>query len=151
AECTPNHLALFKVSHARLITIPAARRPRRPRRRSPAAPTGRGHTMHTHVIQRQYDEVIAPHYDADPQSAIGDSLDRAVAQLREQPRVREGATALRVLDLGMGTGRFLTKLAAQVNRPLQPTGLDLSERMVAIARGRVPDLVAVVDDARNLD
>jgi SAM-dependent methyltransferase len=107
--------------------------------------------MHTHVIQRQYDEVIAPHYDADPQSVIGDSLDRAVTQLREQQRVREGATALRVLDLGMGTGRFLTKLAAQVNRPLQPTGLDLSERMVAIARGRVPDLVAVVDDARNLD
>jgi SAM-dependent methyltransferase len=107
--------------------------------------------MHTHVIQRQYDEVIAPHYDVDPQSVIGDSLDRAVAQLREQPQLRTPGAALRVLDLGMGTGRFLTKLAAQVNRPLQPAGLDLSEKMVAVARQRVPDLVAVVDDARNLD
>ena len=107
--------------------------------------------MHTHAIQRQYDEVIAPHYDVDPQSVIGDSLDKAVTQLRERPQVRTPATALRVLDLGMGTGRFLTKLAAQVNRPLQPSGLDLSEKMVAVARQRVPDLVAVVDDARNLD
>jgi SAM-dependent methyltransferase len=107
--------------------------------------------MHTHVIQRQYDEVIAPHYDVDPQAVIGDSLDRAVAQLCEQPQVRTSTTALRVLDLGMGTGRFLTKLAARVNRPLQSAGLDLSEKMVAVARQRVPDLVAVVDDARNLD
>jgi SAM-dependent methyltransferase len=107
--------------------------------------------MQTHAIRRQYDEVIAPHYDSDPQAAIGDSLDRAVAQLRDQPEVTTPAVPLRVLDLGMGTGRFLTKLAARVNRPLRPTGLDLSEKMVALARRRVPGLVAVVDDARNLD
>jgi SAM-dependent methyltransferase len=108
-------------------------------------------SMHTHAIQRQYDEVIAPHYDADPQSVIGDSLDRALAQVWDQPRLRMPTTALRVLDLGMGTGRFLTKLAARLGRPLQPSGLDLSEKMLAVARRRVPDLVAVVDDARNLD
>jgi SAM-dependent methyltransferase len=107
--------------------------------------------MHTHAIRRQYDEVIAPHYDADPQSVIGDSLDRALAQVWEQPQVRIPTAALRVLDLGMGTGRFLTKLAARLDRPLQPSGLDLSEKMLAVARRRLPDLVAVVDDARNLD
>jgi SAM-dependent methyltransferase len=107
--------------------------------------------MHTHAIQRQYDEIIAPHYDVDPHSIIGDSLDRAAAQVCEQPHLRSVPAPLRVLDLGMGTGRFLTKLAALVNRPLQPAGLDLSEKMVAFARRRVPDLVAVVDDARNLD
>ena len=90
--------------------------------------------MHTHAIQRQYDTVIAQHYDDDPQSVIGDSLDRAVAQLRDQPKIRTAGTALRVLDVGMGTGRFLTKLASQVNRPLQPAGLDLSEKMVEVAR-----------------
>jgi SAM-dependent methyltransferase len=106
--------------------------------------------MHTHAIQRQYDEIIAPQYDADPQSVIGDSLDRALAQLLELPQIRTPTTTLRVLDLGIGTGRFFTKLA-RLHRPLQPVGLDLSEKMLAIARERVPGLVAVVDDGRNLD
>jgi SAM-dependent methyltransferase len=107
--------------------------------------------MHSHVIQRQYDEVIAPYYDVDPQSVIGDSLNKAVAQLSEEPSARNPTTALRVLDLGMGTGRFLSKLAARLDRPLLPAGLDLSEKMVALARRRLPDLVAIVDDARNVD
>src|SRR5262249_18166368 len=107
--------------------------------------------MQTDLIQRQYDEVIAPHYDLDPRSVIGDSLDKAVAQLREQQRIRTPTTALRVLDLGMGTGRVLTKLAAQLRRPLRPAGPGLSENMSSVARARVPDLVAVVDDAANLD
>jgi SAM-dependent methyltransferase len=107
--------------------------------------------MHTDLIQRQYDDVIAPHYDLDPQSIIGNSLDRAVAQLREQQQIAADPTALRVLDLGIGTGRFLAKLAAELNRPLQPAGLDLSEKMIAVARARVPDLVAVVDDATNVE
>jgi SAM-dependent methyltransferase len=107
--------------------------------------------MHTHNIQRQYDEVIAAHYDVDPRSVIGESLDRAVAQLCEESVGRPSPVPLRVLDLGMGTGRFLTKLAVGLNRPIQPSGLDLSERMIAVARERIPDLVAVVDDVRRVD
>src|SRR5262245_31824984 len=40
----------------------------RPPRTTPPVPE---RTMHTHATQRQYDEIIAPHYDVDPQSVIG--------------------------------------------------------------------------------
>jgi SAM-dependent methyltransferase len=106
--------------------------------------------MHTKLIQRHYDEVIAPYYDLDPQSVIGDSLDVAIAQILEWLPVGEELPPLKVLDLGMGTGRFLEKLRARTSREIQPFGLDLSERMIDIARDRIADLVAVVDDAANV-
>jgi SAM-dependent methyltransferase len=107
--------------------------------------------MQTAVIQRQYDEVIASHYDQDPKSVIGDSLDRALAQLRKQHFLGAGAAPLRVLDLGVGTGRFLQKLRAHAGRPVQPFGLDLSNKMIDIARARIPDLAAVVENAAGFD
>jgi SAM-dependent methyltransferase len=58
---------------------------------------------------------------------------------------------LKVFDVGMGTGLFLELLREETDWPLNPFGLDLSERMLASARVRVPGLAAVVDDARNLD
>jgi len=64
--------------------------------------------MQSQTIQRQYDEVIAPHYDLDPQSVIRPSLDRAAAQIQGQNLFRAGAR-LRVLDLGIGTGLFLAE------------------------------------------
>jgi SAM-dependent methyltransferase len=106
--------------------------------------------MNSATIQRHYDEVIASHYDLDPQSVLGDSLERAVAHI--QRHVMPAASApLRVLDVGMGTGRFLEKLKACSDRSIQPFGLDLSEKMIDVARVRLPDLVAAVDDAANLD
>jgi SAM-dependent methyltransferase len=105
--------------------------------------------MQTTLIQRQYDEVIAPHYDLDPQGIIGRSLDRAINQIRRWLPVAD-ATPLRVLDLGMGTGRFFEKLKPHVSQ-LQPYGIDLSQRMTDIARARIADLVAEVDDAANFD
>jgi SAM-dependent methyltransferase len=107
--------------------------------------------MQTAVIQRQYDEVIASRYDQDPKSVIGDSLDRAIAQLRQQHLLDAGGPPLRVLDLGVGTGRFLQKLRAHAGRAVQPSGLDLSNRMIDIARARVPDLAAVVENAADFD
>src|SRR5262245_10034049 len=104
-----------------------------------------------HTIQRQYNEVIASHYDLDPQGVIGRSLDRAVEQFRKQLLSGHGNGRLRVLDVGMGTGLLLAKLKALVGDPVQPFGLDLSEKMVECARRRIPDLVAKVDDAANLD
>jgi SAM-dependent methyltransferase len=106
--------------------------------------------MKTCTIQRQYDEVIAPHYDLDPQSVTRDSLDRAADQLRRR-LVGNGTGRLRVLDVGVGTGNFLAKLKELAGPRVEPYGLDLSEKMVEAARRKVPDLVAAVDDAANLD
>jgi SAM-dependent methyltransferase len=107
--------------------------------------------MQASAVRRQYDEVIAANYDFDPQGLIGASLDRA---LRQIVRHEAGATrpeARRVLDLGVGTGRFLEKLRDSAGIPVRPFGLDVSEKMIDIARARVPDLRPAVDDAANLD
>ena len=107
--------------------------------------------MHTDLIQRQYNDIIAAHYDHDPQSVTSDSLDRAVAQcLRWQAAGADGVS-LKVFDVGMGTGLFLRKLRAGAGRSIQPFGLDLSEKMIEVARTKIPDLTAVVDNADNLD
>jgi SAM-dependent methyltransferase len=106
--------------------------------------------MQASLIQRHYDEVIAPHYDLDPQSVLGDSLDRAIAQIARQFG-GAGRRRLQVLDIGMGTGRFLEKLKTDAGLRIQPFGVDLSEKMVHYARARIPDLVAAVEDAANLD
>jgi SAM-dependent methyltransferase len=106
--------------------------------------------MQTNTIQQQYDEVIAPHYDLDPQGVTVGSLQRAVKQLQQWGGDGDG-TPLRVFDVGMGTGRFLELMRAGTGWPIQPFGLDLSERMLETAKSRVPGLAAVVDDARNLD
>jgi SAM-dependent methyltransferase len=106
--------------------------------------------MQSTVIQRQYDEIIASHYDVDSHAVLGDALDRALAQICGQPAFQEPGT-LGVLDLGIGTGRFLEKLRLGAGLPIQPFGLDLSRAMIDIARARLPDLVAALDDAQNVD
>jgi SAM-dependent methyltransferase len=121
-------------------------------------------TTFTSAIQRHYDQVIAPHYDRDPQAVLDSSLMRAINQLRAHrvlapaaaaaaaPAAGDAAgAALDVLDVGVGTGRFLEKLkVASGGRPLRLFGLDLSAEMVAIARQRLPGLQVAVDDAVNL-
>jgi SAM-dependent methyltransferase len=102
------------------------------------------------LIQRQYDEIIASHYDADPQSVVGDSLDLALKQIEAQ-EAQNGNEVLKALDLGVGTGRFLEKLRAYAGPRVRPFGLDISEKMIDIARTRLPELTAEVDDAANLD
>ena len=103
------------------------------------------------TIQRQYDEVIAPHYDLDPQSVIGPSLERAAAQIRGESLLGNGQGPMRVLDLGVGTGTFLARLKALGGEDVQPFGLDLSGKMIDLARAKVPDLVAEVGNAADLD
>lgn len=102
--------------------------------------------MQATLIRRQYDEIIASHYDFDPQCMIGNTLDRALGQVERQ-LPKKGP--LKVLDVGVGTGRFLEKLRA--GRILEPYGLDISQKMIDIACQRIPDIEAAVDDARNLD
>jgi SAM-dependent methyltransferase len=107
--------------------------------------------MQAQAIQRQYDEIIAPHYDDDPQSVIGDSLDLALKQIERQEAGPGKKDLLKALDLGMGTGRFLEKLRRYAGARLQPYGLDISKSMIDIARARIPDLAAEVADAAKLD
>jgi SAM-dependent methyltransferase len=107
--------------------------------------------MITQTIHHAYNDVVASHYDLDPQTVIGPSLDAAVRQLRKQRLVGDGAEPLKVLDLGMGTGLFLARLKALGGDQVQPFGLDLAENMVENARRKVSDLVAEVGDAANLD
>jgi SAM-dependent methyltransferase len=106
--------------------------------------------MQTTVIQRQYDEIIASGYDLDPHGVIGDSLDRAIGQIQAHVTAR-GNEGLSVLDLGVGTGRFLEKLRGGTGLKIRPFGLDISRAMVEVARARIPDLQATIDDAANLD
>ncbi|MCI0683561.1 MAG: class I SAM-dependent methyltransferase [Gemmataceae bacterium] len=107
--------------------------------------------MTTDTIQRQYNEVIASHYDLDPQSVTGDTLDRAAEQIRKQQILELAAAPLCVYDVGMGTGMFLARLIAMAGDQIQPFGLDLSQKMIDCAYRKIPHLAAAVDTAANLD
>ena len=107
--------------------------------------------MMTQTIQRQYDEVIAFHYDLDHQSVTGSTLDRAARQICTEQLLDGDDEPLRVLDVGMGTGMFLAKLIALGGDAIQPFGIDLSAKMVENAYQKIPNLVAAIDDAVNLD
>ena len=105
--------------------------------------------MSTTEVHHAYNDVVATHYDLDPQGVIGRSLDRGIAQMKEESLLDGGE--LRVLDIGMGTGLFLEKLRLAAGGRIVPFGIDLAENMLEVARRRLPGLEAVVGDASNLD
>jgi ubiquinone/menaquinone biosynthesis C-methylase UbiE len=107
--------------------------------------------MSSSVIQRQYDEVIADHYDVDPLSVINDALHQALEHVRRFISLDGGLPPLSVLDLGIGTGLFLEKLRSASRRTVDPYGLDISQRMIDIAHRRIPGLNAAVKDAACVD
>lgn len=107
--------------------------------------------MQTDTIQRQYDEVIAQHYDLDPQNVTGDSLSKASEHLENAGDLTNTVEPLKVLDVGCGTGMFCERLRNQVGMNIDPYGLDLSQAMVDIAGERLSDMKLAVDDAANLD
>lgn len=106
--------------------------------------------MSTTAIRRQYDEVIAANYDRDPQLVIRAALSRALDQLKRSGCLDPAAEPLRVLDVGMGTGLFLERLRSEAPLTLRLFGIDLSERMLDIARQRLPELTAEVNDAARI-
>src|SRR5262245_20573276 len=106
-------------------------------------------TMSTTEVHHAYNDVVATHYDLDPQGVIGRSLDRGIAQMKEEGLLDCGE--LRVLDVGMGTGLFLEKLQHAAGGRIEPCGIDLAENMLEVARRRLPGLEAVVGDAASLD
>jgi SAM-dependent methyltransferase len=104
--------------------------------------------MSTTAVHHAYNDVVATHYDLDPQGVIGRSLDRGIAQMREEGLL--DGRELRVLDVGMGTGLFLERLRRAADGRIVPFGVDLAENMLEVARRRLPGLEAVVGDASNL-
>lgn len=107
--------------------------------------------MESAVIQRQYDDVIAGQYDRDPQNTTNNSLNRALRHLTMADLLSGVLPAMKVLDVGMGTGLFLEKLRQASDREIEPFGIDISSRMAAIAQQKLPDLTAAIDDGANLD
>ncbi|MCA9034768.1 MAG: class I SAM-dependent methyltransferase [Planctomycetaceae bacterium] len=107
--------------------------------------------MEVATIQRQYDDVIASQYDLDPQSITSNSLDIAISHMIAEGLLSNILPAMRILDVGMGTGMFLEKLRHCSSRPIEPYGIDISARMVEIAQRKLPDLIAAVDDGANID
>ena len=107
--------------------------------------------MESAVIQRQYDDVIASQYDQDPQNTTSNSLERALDHLDAEGILSAILPAMRVLDVGMGTGMFLEKLRSRSQRVIEPWGIDISEKMASIAKTKLPDLVCAIDDGANLD
>src|SRR5580700_3752044 len=105
--------------------------------------------MSTTTVYHAYNDVVATHYDLDPQGVIGRSLDRGIAQMKEEGLL-DSDRELQVLDVGMGTGLFLGKLKAEAGDRLVPFGIDLAENMLEVARKRLPGLEAVAGDASDL-
>lgn len=106
--------------------------------------------MESAVIQRQYDNIISCQYDQDPQNTTGKCLERALSHLEQEGLFTPVLTAMRVLDVGMGTGIFLEKLRRRSRRAIEPWGIDISEKMASMARKKLPDLVCEIDDGANL-
>lgn len=102
------------------------------------------------TVHRAYNDVVATHYDLDPQGIIGRSLDLGVGHL-DKEGLLDPDRRWRVLDLGMGTGLFLGKLKARAGDRIVPFGIDLAENMLEVARQRLPELDAVVGDAGEMD
>lgn len=92
---------------------------------------------------REAYDVLAPHYDAYTHHAHYETWIREIAGMAEGHGARRG----RLLDLGCGTGSSLAPMVAEGWRA---TGCDVSERMLGLARARVPDAEFVRADIRDL-
>jgi SAM-dependent methyltransferase len=106
--------------------------------------------MNAPTVHHAYNDVVASHYDRDPQGVIGRSLDLGIRQLEEEGLL-DPDRRWRVLDLGMGTGLFLGKLKGLAGDRIEPFGIDLADNMLEVARRRLPDLSAVVGDAGEME
>jgi SAM-dependent methyltransferase len=92
---------------------------------------------------REAYDALAPHYDAYTHHAHYDIWVREIAQLAAAHGARRG----RLLDLGCGTG---SSLGPMVDDGWRAVGCDVSERMLGIARARIPDAEFVRADIRDL-
>jgi ubiquinone/menaquinone biosynthesis C-methylase UbiE len=99
----------------------------------------------TRLSQLEFDRQ-APDYDESGYSAQARRLHPAVLS------VLSGRDPAPLLDVGCGTGLFLKAWLASRGDDPSAAGVDLSERMVAIARERLPSFVALKrNDSISLD
>ncbi|AFY54185.1 methylase involved in ubiquinone/menaquinone biosynthesis [Rivularia sp. PCC 7116] len=102
------------------------------------------------IIQRQYDEIIAPNFDIDAKGIYASTYQKGIIQL-QNTNLLQSKTPLQVLDIGIGTGSFLEQIALLCEGEVSPFGVDISEKMLEIAKNKIPNLRTIVDDATNLE
>ncbi len=95
-------------------------------------------------IGHLYDMQVADTYDEDSFGLLAGARAMSLTQIQETG-LPDNAT---VLDLGVGTGETLAALAAAFPRG-RKIGIDLSERMIEVAKRKV-EFEAYVDDAANV-
>lgn len=100
-------------------------------------------------IARLYDEHIADHYDDDRYGLLEGGRTLALQQLARRVAALPPNGARRVVDLALGTGASL--LGAHALLPAASLhGIDISSRMLEVARARIVDVHAILDDAANV-
>jgi ubiquinone/menaquinone biosynthesis C-methylase UbiE len=97
-------------------------------------------------IGELYDEHIADTYDSDALGLLRGGRELALQQLAPHLRALEGDV---VVDLALGTGESLLAL-----KPRLPGarlhGIDISARMLAVARQKLPEVHTIHDDAARV-
>jgi SAM-dependent methyltransferase len=96
-------------------------------------------------VDKLYDDGIAKHYDGGADRGLF-AGSRGVAS-RQIEAHGAGARVERILDFALGTGESLVAIAGQFPRAAK-LGIDLSEKMIEIARRKV-DVTAFRGDSRN--
>ncbi|MBF0335426.1 MAG: class I SAM-dependent methyltransferase [Alphaproteobacteria bacterium] len=91
-------------------------------------------------------DFVSHGYDSDA-GIIRNKNDRAIEQLIQA--LTALTPPLRLIDLGVGDGAFLSRLAEQIGEA-RFTGVDLSSKMVEKAAGAVPGLEGIVSDIRHV-
>ncbi|HEX4400676.1 MAG TPA: methyltransferase domain-containing protein [Galbitalea sp.] len=91
-------------------------------------------------VAARYDGRAATYDDDDPHHLIA----RAVAEFVDPTGVRD------VLDAATGTGLVLRALKLRLAEDARLTGVDLSARMLEVARAQTPDATFLVGDATAL-
>lgn len=96
-----------------------------------------------------YDTHIADSYDAEPFGLLTGGRSLALAQLQQQLAGRAFDVAPVVVDLALGTGESLLETGALLPGA-RLHGIDISSRMIDVARQKMPGVHAIHDDAARV-
>jgi len=100
-------------------------------------------------IARLYDTHIADHYDADSYGLLSGGRALALQQLAARASQLPSSSSPQIVDLALGTGSSL--LGAHALLPgARLHGIDISARMIDVAKGRLAGVHAILDDAKNV-
>ena len=106
---------------------------------------------HIHdIIKRQYNEIIAPKFDMDAKGIYASTYQKGITQI-QKTNILKSQTPLKFLDVGIGTGSFLEQIFLLYESEINFFGIDISEKMLDIAKKKIPNLITIVDNAINLE